>query len=69
MRDLPLLDEALCTGCSDCVRVCPTNCLDIAGPVPWLPRPLDCVRCGLCVLVCPAAALTLDLSGAGTGKK
>ena len=29
------------------------------GPLPWLPRPLDCVSCSLCVLVCPTDALTL----------
>jgi ferredoxin len=31
----------------------------MAGPLPWLPRPLDCVHCALCVLVCPADALRL----------
>jgi formate hydrogenlyase subunit 6/NADH:ubiquinone oxidoreductase subunit I len=31
----------------------------MVGPVPWLPRPLDCVACNLCVLVCPVDALRL----------
>jgi formate hydrogenlyase subunit 6/NADH:ubiquinone oxidoreductase subunit I len=57
--ELPLLDEARCTGCGDCVAVCPTECLALAGPVPWLPRPADCVSCSLCVLICPADALRL----------
>jgi formate hydrogenlyase subunit 6/NADH:ubiquinone oxidoreductase subunit I len=57
---LPLLDESRCTGCGDCVAVCPTGCLEMAGPLPWLPRPLDCVSCGVCVAVCPAEALTLS---------
>jgi ferredoxin len=55
--ELPLLDETRCTGCGDCVAVCPTACLEMAGPFPWMPRPLDCVSCALCVLVCPADAL------------
>jgi ferredoxin len=58
--ELPVLDEARCTGCGDCVAVCPTACLALAGPLPWLPRPLDCVRCGLCVVVCPVEAVQLE---------
>lgn len=57
MHELPHLDETRCTGCGDCVRVCPTDCLAMAGPLPWMPRPGDCVRCALCVLICPAEAL------------
>jgi len=29
----------------------------MAGAVPWLPRPGDCISCTLCVLICPAGAL------------
>jgi NAD-dependent dihydropyrimidine dehydrogenase PreA subunit len=60
MLELPVLDETRCTGCGDCVEVCPADCLAMDGPVPWLPRPLACVSCSLCVLVCPAEALRLD---------
>jgi formate hydrogenlyase subunit 6/NADH:ubiquinone oxidoreductase subunit I len=41
------------------VAVGPTVCLELAGPLPWLPRPAACVSCALCVLVCPAGALVL----------
>ena len=57
--ELPVLDESLCTGCGDCVAVCPTACLEMCGGVPWLPRPLDCVSCGACVVVCPTEAIRL----------
>jgi ferredoxin len=60
MSELPILDETLCTGCGQCVFVCPTDCLEMAGPQPWLPRPGDCVSCELCVAICPADALTLQ---------
>jgi NAD-dependent dihydropyrimidine dehydrogenase PreA subunit len=59
MIELPLLDERRCSGCADCVAVCPTHCLTMRGTVPFLIRPGDCVSCGLCVLVCPSAALSL----------
>jgi ferredoxin len=59
MIELPLLDESRCTGCGDCVAVCPTACLEMRGQNPWLPRPLDCVGCGVCVAVCLDDALTM----------
>jgi Fe-S-cluster-containing hydrogenase component 2 len=59
LADLPLLDQTRCTGCGDCVKVCPTDCLEMNGPLPWLPRPLDCVSCALCCVVCPVDALRL----------
>jgi formate hydrogenlyase subunit 6/NADH:ubiquinone oxidoreductase subunit I len=63
MSELPLLDVTRCTGCGDCVRVCPTDCLEMDGPLPWLPRPHDCISCTLCVLVCPADALRMAPPG------
>ncbi|MBI3409487.1 MAG: 4Fe-4S binding protein [Planctomycetes bacterium] len=59
-HELPNLDERLCTGCKLCVAICPTDCLEMAGPLPWLPRPGACVSCSACVLVCPAKALRME---------
>lgn len=59
MIELPLLDETRCSRCTDCVAVCPTDCLAMQAAVPLLIRPTDCISCGLCVLVCPSAALSL----------
>ena len=56
---LPELDATRCTGCGDCVAVCPTDCLEILGRVAWLPRPADCISCALCADICPADAITL----------
>ena len=58
-RELPTLDARLCTGCGRCVEVCPTECLAMSGPLPWLPRPVECISCGACVFLCPPQALTL----------
>jgi formate hydrogenlyase subunit 6/NADH:ubiquinone oxidoreductase subunit I len=57
--ELPVLNDALCISCGDCVLACPTDCLEMSGPLPWLPRPAECVSCTLCVLVCPVRALTM----------
>ena len=59
LAELPVVSAARCTGCGDCVAVCPTQCLAMAGRLPWLPRPLDCVECAACATVCPADAITL----------
>jgi len=54
-----VLDTARCTGCGDCVAVCPTACLETAGELPWLPRPGACIACGACEFVCVAAAVAV----------
>jgi len=63
VSELPVVDETRCTGCGDCVLACPADCLAMAGPLPWLPRPGDCISCSLCALVCPAGAVTLSGDG------
>ena len=57
--ELPDVDERLCTGCGDCVPACPTDCLAMAGPLPWLARPAECISCALCALVCPTSAIAM----------
>jgi 2-oxoglutarate ferredoxin oxidoreductase subunit delta len=58
-HELPALDETRCTGCGDCVIVCPVDCLEMADSMPILRRPEDCVSCAICAEVCPAEALRL----------
>ena len=59
MSELPVLDASRCTGCGDCVVVCPTQCLEMDGPLPWLPRPGRCVSCAACEIVCPDDAIRM----------
>ena len=58
-REFPSLDETRCTGCGDCVFVCPTDCLEMAEQLPWLARPDECVSCGMCAAVCPTQAIKM----------
>lgn len=59
VTELPILDERRCTGCADCVRACPTACLEMTGALPWLARPGDCVSCAVCEMVCPTDAIKM----------
>ncbi len=57
-----------CTGCGDCTKVCPTNCIEVETQViernrrPWVSKfDIDfskCVFCGYCVEVCEPNSLT-----------
>lgn len=57
---LVVVDEARCTACGACGRVCPPRLFDLSrsGP-PRLDAEADrlCLRCGHCVATCPADAL------------
>jgi NAD-dependent dihydropyrimidine dehydrogenase PreA subunit len=60
MSELPQLNETRCTGCGDCVVVCPTQCLAMDGALPYLIRPRECISCTLCVYICPEDALRME---------
>jgi formate hydrogenlyase subunit 6/NADH:ubiquinone oxidoreductase subunit I len=59
-RELPTLNESRCTGCGDCVPICPTACLEMRGALPWLPRPADCIACLACEMICPTDAIRVE---------
>ena len=70
-QELPFLDETACTGCALCCTLCPTDCLEMAGAVPWMPRPGACIGCAVLALVCPADALKMahfSVQEAGSNK-
>lgn len=49
------IDVERCVACLACVRVCPTNAIEVLGEAPLL-RVVDasCIRCGECVPACGA---------------
>ena len=55
------IEEKFCTGCSKCVRACPTKALRIRGQRAQLFDYL-CIGCGECMRVCPEGAITSTVS-------
>jgi len=52
---------ALCTGCGDCVAVCPEQALLMDEKKrPRLRVGIDCSYCGLCEETCPTGAIFLS---------
>jgi len=56
---LPVIDGERCTGCGDCVAVCPAEALEMTGGVAVLVRPERCDYAGLCEMICPVEAIAL----------
>jgi NAD-dependent dihydropyrimidine dehydrogenase PreA subunit len=54
---IELVVQSRCTGCTSCVKVCPTNVFDWANGKPVIARQSDCQTCYLCELYCEADAL------------
>jgi len=53
------VDEPKCTGCGDCVDVCPSEALKVENEKVKV-SPDDCSDCGACVDTCEKGALSLD---------
>jgi len=56
---LPIIDQAVCIGCGDCISVCPTVALAMEDGVAVLDRPDLCAYCSLCEAICPVDAVSL----------
>ncbi|WP_119071964.1 ATP-binding protein [Aggregatilinea lenta] len=55
----PQIDNVRCTGCGDCIVLCPTGALGEIGGKAVVVRPQTCTYCAICEDVCPTNAIGL----------
>ena len=51
-------DRERCTGCGQCVEICPVQVIRMEGDFPVVDRDW-CIGCGVCAIPCPASAVKL----------
>ena len=56
---LPSVEQALCTGCGECIARCPTGALGWQAAKAALVQPQLCTYCAACEDVCPVGAVEL----------
>jgi ferredoxin-like protein FixX len=68
-RDFIALDAERCTGCGDCVVVCPMELWRLREGKAALARDYrkKCTECGSCYIACEAGAIDFAYPPGGTG--
>ncbi len=67
-RQLAVIDEAWCIGCTLCIKACPVDCIVGASKVMHTVIDAQCTGCELCVPVCPVDCISLvPVTGSATG--
>jgi len=56
---IPVIDEDKCTGCGNCVEVCPPSALLLTNDKAALEEEF-CEECGFCAAECPTNAITIN---------
>ena len=55
---LSTIDKDLCTGCGDCIEVCPMEAIKTENALAEVMEQ-RCIGCGLCVGACPVEAISM----------
>jgi NAD-dependent dihydropyrimidine dehydrogenase PreA subunit len=59
-------DEDQCTGCGECVDICPVQAVTLEGDLPVIDEAW-CIGCGVCGTVCPTGAVQIKLRSDKSG--
>lgn len=54
-----VIDEEKCTGCGECVEVCPTEAISVNENEKAVVNEEECTDCGTCVDTCPNEAISM----------
>ena len=55
----PIINRDQCTGCQNCVEICPSEVYEIEFEKSKPVRPEDCIECWACVNQCPTSSIQL----------
>jgi Na+-translocating ferredoxin:NAD+ oxidoreductase subunit B len=67
-RQLAIIDEAWCIGCTLCIKACPVDCIMGAPKQMHTVIESECTGCELCIPVCPVDCISLvNVTDARTG--
>lgn len=60
MAFIPIVDEGKCTGCEDCVDVCPVEVFAMQNGKSVAANADECLGCESCVEGCGEGAITIE---------
>ena len=60
LRVIPVVNREICTGCEDCMEVCPPQAIVMRDDVAFIIDNI-CEECSECVEECPEEAITLPI--------
>ncbi|WP_308905816.1 RnfABCDGE type electron transport complex subunit B, partial [Neisseria subflava] len=59
IKAVALIDEAVCIGCTACIRACPVDAIMGASKLMHTVISDECTGCGLCVTPCPVDCIDM----------
>lgn len=54
------IEDAICTGCGQCIAVCPFTVLEMNADKQVRCNDKSCIACMHCAAICPQGAITFD---------